>query len=53
MKKEDPIDIILIGGEPFDERIVSEENSAMNTSHEISQAYNNYYGRKYGNIKPK
>jgi len=47
------IDIILFGGEPCNERIVAEENFVMNTPHEITQAYNDYYDGKYGQIKPK
>jgi len=48
-----PIDVILFGGEPYNEPIVSEENFVMNNPHEISQAYNDYYEGKYGQIKPK
>ena len=47
------IDIILFGGDPYNEPIVSEENFVMNNPHEISQAYNDYYDGKYGQIKPK
>ena len=47
------IDIILFGGKPYNEPIVSEENFVMNNPHEISQAYNDYYDGKYGQIKPK
>ncbi|GGA97764.1 pirin family protein [Puia dinghuensis] len=44
------IDIILFGGEPYSEPIVSEGNFVMNNPHEISQAYNDYYDGKYGNL---
>jgi redox-sensitive bicupin YhaK (pirin superfamily) len=47
------IDIFLFGGEPYNEPIISEENFVMNNPHEISQAYNDYYDGKYGQIKPK
>jgi redox-sensitive bicupin YhaK (pirin superfamily) len=47
------IDIILFGGEPYRERIVAEESFVMNTPHEITQAYNDYYNNKYGLIKLK
>ena len=47
------IDIILFGGEPYNEPIVTEGNFVMNTPHEITQAYNDYYDGKYGQIKPK
>jgi hypothetical protein len=43
-------DIILFGGEPYDEPIVAEGTFVMNTPHEITQAYNDYYDGKYGEI---
>jgi len=46
------IDIILFGGQLYDEPVVSDENFVMNNPHEISQAYNDYYEGKYGQIKP-
>jgi redox-sensitive bicupin YhaK (pirin superfamily) len=45
------IDIILFGGEPYNEPIVTDEKFVMNTPHEITQAYNDYYDGKYGQIK--
>ena len=45
------IDIILFGGEPYIEPIVAEWTFVMNTPHEITQAYNDYYDGKYGQIK--
>jgi len=45
------LDIILFGGEPYNERIVAEGTFVMNTPHEITQAYNDYYDGKYGQIK--
>jgi len=50
-KAEKAIDIILLGGEPYDEPIVTEGNFVMNTPHEITQAYNDYYDGKYGKGK--
>ena len=44
------VDIILFGGEPYNEPIVAEETFVMNTPHEITQAYNDYYDGKYGDI---
>jgi redox-sensitive bicupin YhaK (pirin superfamily) len=50
-KSKTAIDIILFGGEPYNEPIVIEGNFVMNTPHEITQAYNDYYDGKYGQIK--
>jgi redox-sensitive bicupin YhaK (pirin superfamily) len=50
-KSKTAIDIILFGGEPYNEPIVAEGNFVMNTQHEITQAYNDYYDGKYGRIK--
>ena len=50
---ETAIDIVLFGGEPYNEPIVAEGNFVMNTPHEITQAYNDYYDGKYGQIKPQ
>ena len=50
---ETAIDIILFGGEPCNEPIVMEGTFVMNTPHDITQAYNDYYGGKYGQIKPQ
>jgi redox-sensitive bicupin YhaK (pirin superfamily) len=47
---ETAIDIILFGGEPYNEPIVTEGNFVMNTPHEITQAYNDYYDGKYGQL---
>ena len=46
-----PIDLILFGGEPYTEQIVADGPFVMNTQHEISLAYNDYYNGKYGEIK--
>ena len=43
-------DIILFGGEPYNESIVVEGTFVMNNPHEITQAYNDYYDGKYGDI---
>jgi redox-sensitive bicupin YhaK (pirin superfamily) len=48
---ETAIDIILFGGEPYNEPVVTEGTFVMNNPHEISQAYNDYYDGKYGQIK--
>src|SRR5213079_2465196 len=45
---ETAIDIFLFGGEPYNEPIVAEGTFVMNTPHEITQAYNDYYDGKYG-----
>jgi redox-sensitive bicupin YhaK (pirin superfamily) len=47
---ETAIDIILFGGEPYNEPIVAEGTFVMNTPHEITQAYNDYYDGKYGQL---
>jgi len=43
-------DIILFGGEPYSEAIVSDGFFVMNTPHDVTQAYNDYYDGKYGDI---
>ncbi len=48
---ETAIDIMLFGGQPYNERIVSDGFFVMNTPHEITQAYNDYYEGKYGQIE--
>lgn len=50
-KTTEPADIILFGGEPYTEPIVAAGPFVMNTEHEISQAYNDFYAGKYGEIK--
>jgi len=52
-KNDMAIDTILLGGEPYDEPIVCEGAFVMNTPHEITQAYNEYYNGKYGQVKPR
>jgi len=47
---ESAIDIILFGGEPYTEAIIAQGPFVMNTEHEISQAYNDFYEGKYGKI---
>jgi len=47
------LDIILFGGEPYNEPIIAEGNFVMNNPHEITQAYNDYYDGKYGQIRPQ
>jgi redox-sensitive bicupin YhaK (pirin superfamily) len=48
---ETVIDIILFGGEPYGEPIIADGTFVMNTAHEITQAYNDFYDGKYGQIK--
>jgi redox-sensitive bicupin YhaK (pirin superfamily) len=50
-KSNEPADIILFGGEPYTEPIAAAGPFVMNTEHEISQAYNDFYNGKYGEIK--
>jgi redox-sensitive bicupin YhaK (pirin superfamily) len=52
-RSETAIDILLFGGLPNNEPIVSDGFFVMNTPHEITQAYNDYYDGKYGEIKPE
>jgi redox-sensitive bicupin YhaK (pirin superfamily) len=47
---QEPMDILLFGGEHYDEPIVAQGPFVMNTQHEISQAYNDFYSGKYGKI---
>ncbi|HET6994302.1 MAG TPA: pirin-like C-terminal cupin domain-containing protein, partial [Chitinophagaceae bacterium] len=44
------IDIILFGGEHYSEPIVAQGPFVMNTQHEISEAYNDFYKGSYGEI---
>jgi redox-sensitive bicupin YhaK (pirin superfamily) len=44
------IDVLLFGGEPYTERMILDGTFVMNTPHEITQAYNDYYDGKYGEI---
>ena len=46
----DAFDIILFGGEPYTEPIVAQGPFVMNTQHEISEAYKDFYEGKYGEI---
>ncbi len=50
---ETAIDIMLFGGRPYNEPIISDGFFVMNTPHEITQAYNDYYDGKYGQIEPQ
>jgi redox-sensitive bicupin YhaK (pirin superfamily) len=44
------VDIILFGGGAYNEPIAIDETFVMNNPHEITQAYNDYYDGKYGEI---
>jgi redox-sensitive bicupin YhaK (pirin superfamily) len=46
----EPIDIILFGGETYTEPIVAQGPFVMNTESEIGQAYRDFYDGKYGEI---
>jgi redox-sensitive bicupin YhaK (pirin superfamily) len=43
-------DIILFGGEPYTEPIITYGPFVMNTRQEIAQAYTDFHGGKYGRI---
>ncbi len=45
------IDIILFGGEKYNEPIVAQGPFVMNTQNEIAGAYRDFYTGKYGEIK--
>jgi redox-sensitive bicupin YhaK (pirin superfamily) len=45
-----PTHIIIFGGEHYKEPIVAQGPFVMNTEHEISQAYNDYYNGMYGKV---
>jgi hypothetical protein len=47
---QEAIDILLFGGEHYNEPIIAMGPFVMNTEHEISQAYNDFYAGKYGEI---
>jgi len=44
------LDMLLFGGEHYNEPIVAHGPFVMNTEHEITQAYNDFYQGKYGEI---
>jgi redox-sensitive bicupin YhaK (pirin superfamily) len=48
---ETVIDIILFGGESSVEPVVTEGTFVMNTAHEITQAFNDFYDGKYGQLR--
>jgi redox-sensitive bicupin YhaK (pirin superfamily) len=52
-RSETAINILMFGGQQNNEPIVSDGFFVMNTPHEITQAYNDYYEGKYGQIKPE
>ena len=45
------IDVILMGGEKYNEPIVSHGPFIMNTQNEIAEAYSDFYAGKYGKIQ--
>jgi redox-sensitive bicupin YhaK (pirin superfamily) len=44
------IDVLLFGGEKYNEPIVAQGPFIMNTQNEIAQAYSDFYDGKYGDI---
>ncbi len=44
------LDVLLFGGEKYDEPIVAEGPFVMNSSAEIAEAYRDYFNKKYGEI---
>ncbi|MDR7210978.1 pirin family protein [Flavobacterium piscis] len=44
------IELLFFGGEYYNEPIVATGPFVMNTQHEITQAYNDFYAGKYGKI---
>jgi redox-sensitive bicupin YhaK (pirin superfamily) len=50
-ENESAIDILMFGGELCKETIVKDGAFVMNTPHEITQAYNDFYDGKYGQIE--
>jgi redox-sensitive bicupin YhaK (pirin superfamily) len=52
-RSETVIDVLLFGGQQNNEPIVTEGFFVMNSQHEITQAYNDYYEGKYGQITPE
>ena len=47
---QSPVDIIVFGGEPYTEPIVSYGPFVMNTQEEIAKAYSDFHLGKYGKI---
>ncbi len=47
---EEPLDILLFGGETYTEPIYAEGPFVMNTHLEIAEAYRDFYAGKYGDI---
>jgi len=50
-KSDVATDVILFGGEPYTEPIFAAGPFVMNTRQEISQAYDDFYAGKYGQIQ--
>lgn len=49
----EPIDVLLFGGESYTEPLVAEGPFVMNSSAEIADAYRDFYAGKYGEIKDR
>jgi redox-sensitive bicupin YhaK (pirin superfamily) len=47
---EEAVDILLFGGEHYEEPIVAHGPFVMNTPQEIAQAYTDYYAGEYGEV---
>lgn len=50
---DQPLDILLFGGEIYTEPVVAEGPFVMNTQDEIVAAYRDFYAGKYGEIKSR
>lgn len=48
---DNPIDILVFGGEPYQETIAFGGPYVMNSQQEVAQANSDYYSGKYGKIK--
>ncbi|PIF45934.1 hypothetical protein CLU96_2950 [Chryseobacterium sp. 52] len=49
-KNNSPADLIIFGGNPYEEKIVAQGPFVMNTNEEIAQAYQDFHAGKFGTI---